>query len=251
MAYRPQKTRNLYQPGQQKPFALSRSKVELFVQCPRCFYLDARLGIKRPPMFPFNLNSAVDELLKKEFDQYRSIQQPHPVMTEHQLNLIPYHHPQLDLWRHNFTGIQWYDKQLGLQLFGAVDDIWADPSDELYVVDYKATSRNVTDPNALVYPEYKRQLGFYAWLLEKNGFQVANIGYLLYCNGLRSAQTFEGRLDFEVYLLAVHTDTAWIAPTLTLLHDTLQQQAPPAPGADCDYCAYVKTRWSAEASTKR
>jgi len=61
-----------YQPAQDTPFRISRSKVDLFLNCPCCFYLDVRLGVKRPPGFPFNLNSAVDALLKKEFDHYRA-----------------------------------------------------------------------------------------------------------------------------------------------------------------------------------
>ena len=76
--YNPRRTRNLYQPGDAKPFRLSRSKLELFMNCQRCFYLDRRLGIGQPPRFPFNLNSAVDFLLKKEFDDYRARQAPHP-----------------------------------------------------------------------------------------------------------------------------------------------------------------------------
>ena len=43
---------------------LSRSKIGLFLECPRCFYIDNKLGTGRPPGFPFNLNSAVDALLK-------------------------------------------------------------------------------------------------------------------------------------------------------------------------------------------
>ena len=41
------------------------------MNCPRCFYLDRRLKVGQPPGFPFNLNSAVDSLLKNEFDFYR------------------------------------------------------------------------------------------------------------------------------------------------------------------------------------
>ena len=62
------RTRNIYDPHSDKPFKLSRSRLELFLNCPRCFYMDRRLGVDRPPGFPFNLNSAVDALLKKEFD---------------------------------------------------------------------------------------------------------------------------------------------------------------------------------------
>jgi hypothetical protein len=49
----------LFDAKSDKHFPLSRTKVELFLDCPRCFYLDRRLGIGRPAGFPFNLNSAV------------------------------------------------------------------------------------------------------------------------------------------------------------------------------------------------
>ena len=54
-----------------KNWKLSRSKIDLFVECPRCFYLDNKLGIKRVQFPAFLLNSAVDALFKKEFDIHR------------------------------------------------------------------------------------------------------------------------------------------------------------------------------------
>ncbi len=66
--YNSQRTRGIYAPDSGEPFKLSRSKIDLFLQCPRCFYLDRRQGISRPSGFPFNLNSAVDTLLKKDED---------------------------------------------------------------------------------------------------------------------------------------------------------------------------------------
>lgn len=56
----------VYTKNQKEPFKLSRSKIDLFINCPKCFYFDRVLVIKRPPIFPFNLNNAVDTLLKKE-----------------------------------------------------------------------------------------------------------------------------------------------------------------------------------------
>ena len=69
----------LFDPDIRTPFPLSRSKVELFLECARCFYLDRRLGITRPSGPPYTLNSAVDTLLKKEFDAYRAAGTPHLV----------------------------------------------------------------------------------------------------------------------------------------------------------------------------
>jgi len=133
--------KNLFGPASPKPFALSRSKVDLFIECPRCFYLDRRLGIGRPAGFPFNLNSAVDALLKKEFDAYRQRGEPHPYMRAAGLNAVPHAHPQLDAWRANFQGVRTVHEATRLELFGAIDDLWRDlESGELIVADYKATA---------------------------------------------------------------------------------------------------------------
>lgn len=61
-------TPNIYDPKSSESFQLSRSRSELFMSCPKCFYIDRRSGVVRPPGFPFNLNSTVDAFLKKEFD---------------------------------------------------------------------------------------------------------------------------------------------------------------------------------------
>ena len=46
---------------------LSRSKIELLFDCPRCFWLYAGKGIARPFGAPYTINNAVDFLLKQEF----------------------------------------------------------------------------------------------------------------------------------------------------------------------------------------
>ena len=93
--YNPNRTRNLYDPKSQEPFRLSRSKIDLFIKCPRCFYLDRRLGVAQPPSYPFSLNSAVDKLLKKELDLYRAKGTPHPLMKTYGLNAVPPTHEKI------------------------------------------------------------------------------------------------------------------------------------------------------------
>src|SRR5262249_5666139 len=126
-----------YQPGQKTPFKVSRSKIELFTQCPRCFWLDARLKIKRPDGPPFQINKAIDELFKKEFDGYRDKGEPHPLMVEFGVAAIPFQHDQLGEWRQNFTGVVALHKPTNLHVFGAVDDLWTNGAGEVIVVDYK------------------------------------------------------------------------------------------------------------------
>src|SRR5262245_14005251 len=92
-----------YKPDQKSAYKLSRSKIELFMQCPRCFWLDVRLKIKRPDTPPFQINKAIDGLLKKEFDGYRKKAKPHPMMLDHAIDAVPFAHEKLDDWRENFV----------------------------------------------------------------------------------------------------------------------------------------------------
>src|SRR5579884_2825443 len=109
-----------YIPGQSQPYKISRSKIELFMQCPRCFWLDARLKITRPSSPPFNINKAIDELFKKEFDYYRLKGEPHPIMSDNQIKAVPYTHQDLDKWRANFTGVAKLHNPTNFYVFGAV-----------------------------------------------------------------------------------------------------------------------------------
>ena len=64
--------RGKYDPNNLDRYKISRSSIESFIRCPHCFYLDRKLGIKQPSGPPFSLNSAVDHLLKQEFDIHRA-----------------------------------------------------------------------------------------------------------------------------------------------------------------------------------
>lgn len=229
-----------YDPESPDKFRISRSKVDLFLNCARCFYLDVRLGVKRPAGFPFNLNSAVDALLKKEFDTYRVEGKPHPYMIEYGINAIPYTHPDLETWRSNFKGVSFYDETTNFEAFGAVDDLWIDTeTKEIIVVDYKATSKaeEVTlDADWQI--GYKRQMEFYQWLLRNNGLEVSKQGWFVYCNGIKEG-TFNNQLDFNVTLLDYDGNTDWIELTIQDIKKCLDSEDIPNMENDCEYCVYA------------
>ena len=140
--YNPQRSRNLYDPLSAKPYRLSRSKLDSFLKCKRCFYLDRRLGVGQPPGFPFNLNTAVDTLLKKEFDHYRELGQPHPLMEENRIPAVPFKHEKMDEWRDSLRrGIQYFHSNTNLLITGGIDDVWIEEKGNLLIVDYKSTSK--------------------------------------------------------------------------------------------------------------
>lgn len=236
-----------YEIGQKNPFKVSRSKIELFVQCPRCFWLDVRLKIKRPSGPPFQINKAIDELLKKEFDQYRAKKQPHPLMKDNQIKAIPYHHDDLNKWRHNFTGVFTLHEPTNLHIFGAVDDVWVNDEGELIVVDYKATAKSseiTLDADWQI--SYKRQMEVYQWLLRQNGFKVNDTGYFVYTNGRLDLDGFNDRVEFHTKVIGYNGDDSWVEPTIYKMKECIEGNIPEvgtaAMGGECDYCSYARQR---------
>ena len=234
------RTRNLYKNRSSDYFVLSRSRIENFCNCPRCFYLDRKLGVEPPGGPPFTINSAVDHLLKKEFDQYRALGQPHPYMTQAGLSAIPFKHERLDEWRENFRGVRYQHSDSMFELSGAIDDLWVDTkTNELIVVDYKATAKDgdVTI-NADWQISYKRQMEFYQWLLRKNGFKVSNVGYFVYCNGDRSQDSFSEKVLFKVTLIPYCGDDSWVEPTILEAKKCLEAENPPGYSESCAQCGF-------------
>lgn len=240
--YKSNRTRNLYDPDSREPFKLSRSKIELYINCPRCFYLDRRLGVGQPPGFPFALNSAVDALLKKEFDIHRDGQTQHPLQKAYGLDMVPFAHEKMNEWRENFKGVQYHHEPTNFIMTGAVDDLWVNKEGEIVVVDYKSTSKpSKVSLDADWQMGYKRQMEMYQWLLRKLGFKVSNTGYFVYCNGKTDREAFDGKLDFDIDLLPYTGDDSWVGSKLLEIKQCLDGEMPDSkPG--CDYCAYFEAR---------
>ncbi len=238
--YTPKRKRNIFNPDDERPFKLSRTKIDLFLECPRCFYIDRRLGVGRVPGFPFNLNSAVDALLKKEFDYYRANNQNHPLLEKHGIDAQPASHRELEKWRENFTGIQHLHEPTNLIIFGAIDDLWINSNDEYIIVDYKSTSKNerITNVSLDWQIGYRRQMEIYQWLLRRNGYSVSNTGYFLYCNGQTNREMFNERLEFDITLIPYAGDDSWIEETIIKIHSCLICNQIPDANDDCDFCAY-------------
>ncbi len=232
----PVRKSNLFNPKSSEPFKLSRTKLEDFMRCERCFYIDRRLGIGKPS---FSLNSAVDLLLKKEFDVHRAAGTPHPFMQAYKIEAVPFQHKNMDVWRENFVGVQAPHPESGFLVFGAVDDIWVNKNDELIVVDYKATSKDgEVTLDAEWQDSYKRQMEIYQWLLRQNGFKVSNTGYFVYVNGKRDVKAFDGKLEFAVKVIPYTGQSEWVSGKLVEAKNCLMKDEIPVANPACEYCQY-------------
>lgn len=222
------------------------------MQCPRCFWLGARLKIKRPSSPPFRINSAIDELYKKEFDGYRASQTAHPICETYDLKLVPFKHEKMDEWRDALRrGVTYLHEPTNLLITGGIDDIWVDlETNELVVVDYKATAKDgEVSLDAAWQNGYKRQIEVYQWLLRANGFKVKDVGYFLYTNARLDADKFGDKLDFKTKLIDYKGNDDWVEPTIFEMKQCLDSDdIPPIgrqvmdPSKPCEFCDYAKSR---------
>jgi len=230
---------------------LSRSKLERFLECPRCFWLETKKDIKRPPTLPYTINSSIDYLLKQEFDEHRASGTPHAIISAAGIDALPYAHPNMDTWRHNFTGVQHHHQPTDFLVFGAVDDVWVDKQGNLIVVDYKSTGS--TQHN--IYDSYKRQMEVYQWLLKQNGFPVSNRGYFVFARvdkgatfhtggelsakGRTSVAGKNAMLPFDIFVESLDGDSSWVEGELYNARRVYDLPACPAASSACPYCKYA------------
>ena len=152
------------------PFELSRGKIETFIKCPRCFFMEKFQGIKPPGIPGFLLNTNTDTLLKKDHDQYRG-KEPHPLMVKAGLeHLIPFEHEDLGKWEQSTqfgatpNHFNTWHRESNILFGGGLDDVWVElvrprevlgrddapkGTGKLHIVDYKSTSQGSTDPNKI------------------------------------------------------------------------------------------------------
>jgi CRISPR/Cas system-associated exonuclease Cas4 (RecB family) len=236
----PRRKRNLYDPNQSCDYRLSRSKIDLYMSCARCFYLDRRLGISAPPSYPLTLATAVDELMKNEFDIYRSKREPHPLMANAGIDAVPYEHRDLDAWRDSLRrGITYSVPNTPLIITGGIDDIWQNKDGKLHIVDYKSTAKQgEVSIDADWQIGYKRQLEIYQWLFRKNGFDVSDTAYFVYVNGDKNRPRFDNQINFSSVIIPYDGDSSWVDGTITNLLQTLNSSELPESDGSCKHCSY-------------
>mgnify|MGYP000736326430 FL=1 len=189
----------------------------------------------------------VDELLKKEFDLYRDEQKPHPIMIKHNLNFVPYQHKDLNTWRNSLKGgISYLDEKTNLIIHGGIDDLWFDLNEKKkVVVDYKAQSSTypVTVSSYLDaewHLSYKLQMDIYVHILRKMNFDVSDRTFFYVCNGEKTNNKFDNKIDFKTTLIPYRVDTSWIEEKLIEMKDVLNFDEPPEIEKTCEKCAYLE-----------
>jgi len=209
---------------------MTPSAVNLFKDCPACFWRATNKKEKRPTG-PFStLPIQIDHLLKKYFDKYREENSLPPELAHlTDTKLFPGKN-KIKEWRDNFKGLTSYDKENNL-LRGAVDEILV-KDNKLIVLDFKTRG---FAPKEETNELYRTQLELYTILLQKQGYVTEDYAYLLYLIPQNITET--GKIEFYTILEKVKLDLEYAKKVYTKAVEMLEYDEPPL-NPKCKFCNY-------------
>ena len=214
-------------------YKLSPSSLSLMKECPRCFWLTQHKIWKRPAgIFP-SLPSGMDAILKTHFNKFMERGELPPELRKNgeckSMKLFD-DHELLAIWRSNFKGIQWQDKQ-GNILKGAVDNILM-KGKKLIVLDYKTRGYALKEDTA---EHYQDQLDIYNFLLRKNGYETEDYAFLLFYVPKEVTET--GEVIFDTSLVKRKIDIKNAEKIFEKAIGLLNEKCPEK---NCEWCEKVE-----------
>ncbi|MDA9964027.1 PD-(D/E)XK nuclease family protein [Schleiferiaceae bacterium] len=217
---------------------LSWSNLELFNECPRCFYFAVNYKVRRPSGFPLNFNNAIDRMMKDEMDIIRQKDVRQHAIEISGKEFVLSRIKSLGKWRHSSHGLcyQWGED---LMLKGVLDDVWEDSEGNLVVVDIKSTATVSTMSSLPRWSDkIKRQLSFYAYLLKQLGYDVSDNSVIFYVVGKIKKDGLLKNMEFDYHKFIVQNDLTWINPRVQEALATLKSNGAPEGSERCVFCKF-------------
>lgn len=205
--------------------------LNLFRECPRCFWLHHSKGIHRPRgIFP-SLPGGMDLVIKDYMDNYRGKGLPPELKGKVEGELFP-DFRLMNRWRNWRTGLEYKDEKINAVLFGALDDCLYD--DGAYIVlDYKTKGSGPKEGDSEKY--YQTQLDVYTLLLSENGYPTKNLAYLLYYYPREVREN--GQISFQTEVVKMTTDVTRAKRIFEQAVNILRGPIPQRHSA-CEYCTW-------------
>ena len=216
---------------------LSPSSLNIFLECPRCFWLQMNRRIKRPRgIFP-SLPGGMDLVIKDYFDKYRIKDELPPEIKGRVEGKLFNNLDLLKRWRSwRTTDLRYEDKSLNVILSGALDDCLVD-GDYYIPLDYKTRG---SEPKGDPAKYYQNQLDCYCLILESKGYPTKGIAYLLYYYPRVVEE--DGIVKFEVQPIKIETNIKTAQRTVKNAIKLLSEKDMPQPGPNCEYCNWLNKR---------
>lgn len=206
---------------------LSPSSLNLFLDCPRCFWLQLNKGIKRPGGPVATITTGLDRTVKEHFNQCRA-QNILPSFLE---GKIP------GRLANNFPKNGWFefrDEKSDAKLGGYLDECIELKNNYYAVLDHKTRG---SAPDS-VHKAYQLQMDVYTFLLEKNNLPTQKTAYLVYYipKKIISGTDFQ----FEALIKELKTDPQRAQDIFYKALEVLRRPLPPLV-QDCEFCQWTAT----------
>jgi hypothetical protein len=217
-------------PMSEEQIRLSASSLGLMLNCPRCFWLKIVKTIDRPSgPFP-SLPGGIDAVMKKHFDAYRNKGLPPELVGKVDGKLFQ-NVKLLDKWRNWRTGLSVKDDKNNTKLVAAFDDVLVD-GERLIPLDVKTKG---WCPKADAKDHYQHQIDIYAYVMEKNGYKVADHGFLAFyypdvVNG-------DGSIKFLTQVVKVDVKMDHAVKMMEEATMIIKDEIPEA-GENCEFCKW-------------
>lgn len=215
---------------------LSPTGLNLFRECPRCFWLDRNQKIARPRgIFP-SLPGGIDLILKNHYDQYRGMLPPE--LDGKVTGVLYPNQERLTKWRHWKSGLKVEGDHWTLS--GALDDLIQEADLRHTVTDYKTKGSAPKEGDSEKY--YGGQMDAYDLMLNKNSLPSSGKAHLIYY--YPKDASFENgnpvfRFEAQVVTLQASADRA--LETINAAVACLDGSMPPS-HAQCEHCLWLEER---------
>ena len=216
-----------------KPF-LSPSSLGLFKDCPRCFYREKVMQIKRPSgPFP-SVTRGIDETMKANHDHHRPMRETADMMTELTGSTLYPDQANLATWRNWKSGLK--ADYPNFTVGGAVDDVIVEDGLTYSPYDYK--SRGSEPPEGYAEKYYLHQMDVYALLLRDNGMRPSGKAHLRFVWPIHDPKVDNG-LRFKGKFVTITVDPERGLALATKAALCLANPTSPESGAECSFCDFV------------
>lgn len=217
---------------------ISASKLNLFLECPKCYWLQEVKKISRPRGIIASLMGGMDRVIKDWYDNHRPTL-PIEVQGAIEGTLYPDLN-KLKQWRNWRSGLSCIvDNRV--KLIGALDDLIVQgEADSTLHIPFDIKTKGY-EPKTDGSEYYQNQLDCYSLLLSSNGMKAADFSYLAYyhpfnTNGFDVSQDVIG-IYFKVKVFKLETNPKRAKETILKALDCLSGPEPTeTPG--CEYCRY-------------
>lgn len=206
---------------------LSSNTLNLFRDCPRCFWLHINKGIKRPKAPMPSITVGLDLVIRRYFNGYREKDILPPILEGKIQGRLLSPLPKT-LYLNESRG-----------LFGRLDEC-IEMADSTYApLDHKTRASRPAE----VHHAFQFQMAVYTLLLEKNGYKTRGSAYLVYYFP-KEGDLHKG-FPFDADVFSVRTDPDRAMEVFLLATEILESPIP-GPGKNCAYCSWLDVRRKAE-----